>query len=403
MNMVKVCLRGILICLAVLAAMTGAGTYLLAVDYEAPPGRLDSQALFQQTSGEEARELENPEEDLTADAEQNGQAAGEEDKETAAAAGEDESGPAVESDPVLASPKDGEEQIAEEAEPEKEAAEEVGTEEPEEEKTAGKKTNSSLTGGPEEQAENPTERVEAEEQAESQPDSGQNAAVAEERQEPVQPSPVSYSWGASRSYTFRIEVRLTNSGSNTSQNVRVSVPLLENSSPYQTTTLKSLNYSPVSSSGRVSTFNIGDIPPGQSRSIIADYNITVRTVSLNSSNETVEKARTAYEQYAGDGNCRTLARGFINKCRQMGVTAREVVGFARPHHGPMTSGSLQGTRHSWAEFYVDGLGWVPVDLTFRYFGSLPHTSHIVEAYGDQSIRVNFSGGRLSATWNNSVQ
>jgi len=215
-------------------------------------------------------------------------------------------------------------------------------------------------------------------------------------------SPASYRWGSSKNYTFRMEVRLTNNGSDTARNIRVAVPLLENSSPYQTTSLKSVNYSAVSSSGRVSTFNIGDLAPGQSKTITADFNITVRTVSVNSSNETVEKARKVYEKYAGSGNCRTLARGFISECKSMGIKAREVVGFARPQRGAMTAGSLQGCRHSWAEFYVDGLGWVPVDLTFKYFGELPHTSHIIESYGDKSLQVNFTGGKLSASWSNAI-
>ncbi|MGM0688632.1 MAG: transglutaminase domain-containing protein [Bacillota bacterium] len=215
-------------------------------------------------------------------------------------------------------------------------------------------------------------------------------------------APVTYSWGSSGSYTFRMEVKVKNNGSETSRNVRVALPLLENRSPYQTTSLKSVNYSIASTSGRVSTFNLGDIPPGETKTIVADFDITVRTVSINSTNETVEKARQAYSQYAGSGNCRNLARGFISKCREMGIEAREVIGFARPQRGSMTSGSLQGTRHSWAEFYVDGLGWVPVDLTFKYFGSLPHTSHIVESYSDQSLKVNFTGGSLSASWSNLI-
>ncbi|MFO8192441.1 MAG: transglutaminase domain-containing protein [Bacillota bacterium] len=229
----------------------------------------------------------------------------------------------------------------------------------------------------------------------------ENAAVKEEVTVKVE-SPVSYRWGASRSYTFRMEVRLTNSGSDTAQNVRVAVPMLENNSPYQTTSLKSVNYSAVSSSGRVTTFNVGDIAPGKSKTIIADFNINVKTVSINSSNETVEKARTAYEKYAGSGNCRTLARGFISECQAMGLKSREVVGFARPQRGAMTAGSLQGSRHSWAEFYVDGVGWIPVDLTFKYFGELPHTSHIIESYGDKSLQVNFTGGKLSASWSNAI-
>ncbi len=235
-------------------------------------------------------------------------------------------------------------------------------------------------------------------------------AVEPQEEEAPEPEPepepapsVSYSWGGTSNYTFRMEVEVSNIGSNTSRNVRVSVPLLENTSPYQTTTLRSVNYSSVSTSGRVHTFNIGDLPPGQTKTIVAEFDIAVRTVSINSSNETVEKARQAYNQYAGSGNCRTLARGFISKARELGIQAREVIGFARPQRGPMTSGSLAGTRHSWAEFYVDGLGWVPVDLTFQYFGELPHPSHIVESYSDQSIRVNYTGGSLSATWSNAIR
>jgi hypothetical protein len=214
--------------------------------------------------------------------------------------------------------------------------------------------------------------------------------------------PVTYSWGKTGNYTFRMEVKVVNNGSDYSRNVVVSVPFLENSSPYQTTTLKSTNYSIISSSGRTNTFDLGDLAPGESKTIVADFNISVRSLSINSTNETVEKARSIYQQYAGSGNCRDLARAFIKKANDQGIKAREVVGFARPQRGAMTSGSLQGSRHSWAEFYVEGLGWVPVDLTFQYFGAFPHTSHIVESYSDQSIKVNYSGGSLGATWSNTI-
>lgn len=218
----------------------------------------------------------------------------------------------------------------------------------------------------------------------------------------VTTAPVTYSWGNTGKYTFRMEVKVTNNGSETSRGVTVSVPLLENSSPYQTTSLKSTNYNIVSSSGRVSTFSLGDLAPGESKTVTADFNVSVRTVSIKSSNETVEAARKIYERHAGSGNCRVLALGFIKEARAQGINAREVIGFARPQRGAMTSGSLQGARHSWAEFYVDGLGWVPVDLTFHYFGGFPQTSHIVESYSDQSIKVNFTGGSLGATWSNAI-
>jgi len=228
----------------------------------------------------------------------------------------------------------------------------------------------------------------------------QPAVMVEEPQ--LTAAPVSYNWGSSANYVFRMEVKVSNNGSETARNVNVSVPLLENSSPYQTTSLKSVNFEIVSSSGRVSTFNLGDINPGETKTIIADFDVNVRSLSLNSSNETLDRARIIYEQYKGSGNCRDLALAFISKCRKQGITAREVIGFARTQRGAMTSGSLQGYRHSWAEINVEGLGWVPVDLTFQYFGAFPHTSHIVESYSDQSIKVTYTGGSLSASWSNAV-
>ncbi|MDW7740404.1 MAG: transglutaminase domain-containing protein [Bacillota bacterium] len=265
-------------------------------------------------------------------------------------------------------------------------------------------TSSPVTQGSNQNSESqPVETAGETPAATPMPSSGQDTSITVQAEAPVvTSSPVTYSWGSSRNYTYRMEVRVTNNGSDTSSNVRVSVPLLENNSPYQTTKLTSVNYSAVSNSGRVSTFNIGDLAPGESKTIRADFAITVRTFSINSTNDTVEKARQAYNQTAGSGNCRTLALAFISKSRELGVQAREVVGYARAQRGAMTSGSLQGSRHSWAEFYVDGLGWVPVDLTFKYFGNFPHTSHIIESYGDQSLKVNFTGGSLSASWSNAI-
>jgi hypothetical protein len=245
----------------------------------------------------------------------------------------------------------------------------------------------------------PVETV-AETQAE-QPAVAETPAVKVEEPQ-LTAAPVSYNWGSSANYVFRMEVKVSNNGSETAKNVNVSVPLLENSSPYQTTNLRSVNFEIVSSSGRVSTFNLGDIAPGETKTIVADFDLNVRSLSINSSNETLDRARKIFEQYKGSGNCRDLALAFISKCREQGITAREVIGFARTQRGAMTSGSLQGSRHSWAEINVEGLGWVPVDLTFQYFGTFPHASHIVESYSDQSIKVTYTGGSLSASWSNAV-
>ncbi len=227
--------------------------------------------------------------------------------------------------------------------------------------------------------------------------------TSKDEEKPKTPSaPVSYTWGTSRTISFRSEVQLTNTGSEAARHVRVSLPMLENNSPYQTTTLVSTNYEVVSTSGRICNFSVGEIQPGETVSVIANYTITIRPVSINSTNETVEKAREIFQKHAGSGNCYTLAAAFVRDAKASGLKARVVNGFKRSQSGHIASGSLSGSRHSWAEFYVDGLGWVPVDLTFNYFADFPYASHIVETYADKNVSIYNNGGNLEVVWENSV-
>ncbi len=234
-------------------------------------------------------------------------------------------------------------------------------------------------------------------------ETAENQAAPVPEAEPATYYPATYKWGSAENYTFMVEVKVTNNGADPSRKVKVSVPLPESSSPCQVTSFKSVNYNSVSTSGRAKTFDLGDIASGETKTVNAIFNINVRPVSVNSTNETIERARKIYEQFAGSGNCRTLARGFIGEAQEIGINAREVIGFANPQREAMIPGSLQGYRHSWAEFYVDGLGWVPVDLTFQYFGEIPHASHIIEGYNEQSITVKHFGGSLSVNWENFIQ
>ena len=235
------------------------------------------------------------------------------------------------------------------------------------------------------------------------PQSTQPEPQPSEPAPPPAPAPVTYSWGSARTINFRSEVRLTNNSGSPTRGLVIYLPMLENNSPYQETSLQSTNYPLIEKNGRIGKFEIGDLEPGESKTLVTDYKITMRTVAISSTNDTVELARQAYQQYAGNGNCYTLASAFVKRCRELGLTARIVNGFARPQRADITAGSLQGCRHSWAEFKVEGLGWVPVDLTFEYFGKLPYTSHIVETYADESIRVNFIGGTPDVAWVNSVR
>lgn len=392
-------LKSLCICLAVAVLMLGAGLFLLAGDDQGAQAGSKVEAAWDGQSVKESNTAESREEKTPAGNETHIAVAGEQEdtspgEEKDDANKKDESRQAGSDSKVGGAISNGTADVEENKEPEPAVVQNASA--PVDYRARQEDNNESEESRPidtatEEPAAAPAP-VEEEKKDEPKPEVQSVSASA----------PVTYTWGSNGSYTFRMEVSVTNNGSGTSRNVTVAVPLLENRSPYQETSLKSVNYNIVSTSGRVSTFNLGDLAPGETKTIRADFDIRVRSMGISSTNETVDKARQAYEMYAGSGNCRTLARAFINKCREMGINAREVIGFARPQRGAMTSGSLAGTRHSWAEFEVPGLGWVPVDLTFQYFGELPHTSHVVESYSDQSIKVNYSGGSLSATWSNLI-
>ncbi len=108
------------------------------------------------------------------------------------------------------------------------------------------------------------------------------------------------------------------------------------------------------------------------------------------------------------GVCEDYAALFAALCRASGIPARQVNGYTDPRGiGEIfnTSLSLHGYRHSWAEFYLEGMGWLPADPAMgigspsvSYFGSLPGAGHIAQNYQDQPMRVKFTGGQLAVTW-----
>ena len=56
------------------------------------------------------------------------------------------------------------------------------------------------------------------------------------------------------------------------------------------------------------------------------------------------------------GNCTDFHSLFMSLARSKGIPARFVIGFPVPENGGKAAG-----YHCWAEFYVDGKGWIPVD------------------------------------------
>ena len=75
---------------------------------------------------------------------------------------------------------------------------------------------------------------------------------------------------------------------------------------------------------------------------------------------------------AGHGFCVSFHILYASLLRAMGIPTR-----------PLLSPTLNGVGHGWADFYLEGYGWIPVDAAFAdgdpagdYFGNLPHdTAH----------------------------
>lgn len=113
----------------------------------------------------------------------------------------------------------------------------------------------------------------------------------------------------------------------------------------------------------------------------------------------------------GKGDCGYFSALFVATCRNMGIPARTVCG--------MTLGT--GEWHVWAEFYIPGQGWIPVDPSYAdalcpdgsqpiYYGTIPDLNERVAlTYGFdhtvsgrkfqmlQSPAVVFSGGTRVAS------
>jgi len=58
------------------------------------------------------------------------------------------------------------------------------------------------------------------------------------------------------------------------------------------------------------------------------------------------------------GKCADISSVFVALARAAGVPAREVFGLRLP---PGNAGEITAWQHCWAEFYLPGRGWIPVD------------------------------------------
>ena len=87
------------------------------------------------------------------------------------------------------------------------------------------------------------------------------------------------------------------------------------------------------------------------------------------------------------GNCTDFHSLFIGMTRSVHIPARFVIGFPLPAH--QSQGVVPG-YHCWAEFYLAGKGWVPVDIAEASLHPAKY-NFFFGSVGDN--RVRFSAGR----------
>src|ERR1700691_5653188 len=90
---------------------------------------------------------------------------------------------------------------------------------------------------------------------------------------------------------------------------------------------------------------------------------------------------------AKKGNCTDFHSLFIAMARSQGIPARFEIGFPLP---PDKHSSEIAGYHCWSDFYIDGRGWIPVDISEAW----KHQEKRDYFFGSHDVnRVQFSMGR----------
>jgi len=100
----------------------------------------------------------------------------------------------------------------------------------------------------------------------------------------------------------------------------------------------------------------GDTTPLQKARHIYDY--VLATMRYDKTGEGWGRGDAVWACTSKRGNCTDFHSLFIGMMRSSGIPARFEIGFPLPEG--KTEGDIPG-YHCWAEFYLAGLGWVPVD------------------------------------------
>ncbi|HKN74589.1 MAG TPA: transglutaminase-like domain-containing protein [Candidatus Acidoferrum sp.] len=117
------------------------------------------------------------------------------------------------------------------------------------------------------------------------------------------------------------------------------------------------------------------------------YEYVVATMRYDKSGEGWGRGDAVWACTAKRGNCTDFHSLFIGMMRSSGIPARFEIGFPIPEG--KTEGDIAG-YHCWAEFYLNGVGWVPVDASEAWKNPAKHDYF----FGAHDVnRVFFTYGR----------
>lgn len=103
-----------------------------------------------------------------------------------------------------------------------------------------------------------------------------------------------------------------------------------------------------------------DMTPLENARAIYDHVATTVTYDKSPTNRGWGRGDAIYACDVRTGNCTDFHSLFIGMARASGIPARFVMGFPVPEG--VTEGEIPG-YHCWAEFYIDGMGWLPIDAS----------------------------------------
>ncbi len=130
------------------------------------------------------------------------------------------------------------------------------------------------------------------------------------------------------------------------------------------------------------------------------YDFVFHTVRYDKSGTGWGRGDSLWVCDAKHGNCTDFHSLFISLARAEGIPARFEMGFSVPAG---TEGTIPG-YHCWAEFFANGLGWVPVDISEAwkdpkkhdyFFGSLDANRVQFSAGRDLTLKPKQDGGTLN--------